>query len=180
MPMYACQLRSKYTPTIVWTIMSTGPLAPCLKTICMVLFNDANLQLIFLFGHFEGLMLFTSFHCSSTIKRSCMTVTNWSSCWLSRYLFFPQYCLCVATNTLRMLRDASWYLYFLVIFLSSPARRRCVQAKYLKKLLYKTSRNEQIHDFRIQIWSNNFTVFQNPIQIRKLTTSKSKSCSNTL
>jgi len=43
------------------------PLMPCLETICMTSFADANLHQTFLSDQFKDLMLFTNLHFSSII-----------------------------------------------------------------------------------------------------------------
>jgi len=48
----------------------------CSETMCMVLFNDAQLHPIFLSDCSKCLMLFTNINFSTIIQRSCMTVTN--------------------------------------------------------------------------------------------------------
>jgi len=66
------------------TIMSaSGHLMPWFETICRptAFYNVAHLHLTFLSDHFKWLMLFKNPHFSSIIYRSCMTVTNCSSCW---------------------------------------------------------------------------------------------------
>jgi len=46
----------------------------------------------------------------------------------------------IVTKSFRVLRGDSWFLYFLVILLSTPACRRCVQVKHVKKLIYQNSK----------------------------------------
>jgi len=45
----------------------SGPLMPSLETICVALFNDMDLHLIFLSDNFNSLMLFTNLHFSTNI-----------------------------------------------------------------------------------------------------------------
>ena len=105
MPMYACQLWSKYTQTSMkrlraaynsaYRIMHYIPrnvsvrphqVSHCVRTFDAVLRNnlyrflyDAHLHPTFLFGRFKCLMLFTNLHFSSIIQHSCME-TKCSSC----------------------------------------------------------------------------------------------------
>ena len=107
MPMYACQLWSKYTQTSMkrlraayrltmpielsitypemlvfahtrLTIVS-GPLMPCQETTCIDFLCDARLHPTFLFDRFRCLMLFRNLHFSSIIQHSSME-TKCSSC----------------------------------------------------------------------------------------------------
>ena len=123
MPMYACQLWSKYTqtsmkrlraaynnayrvmhyiprnvivrPHLVKSIVS-GPLMPCWETTCIDFLYDAHLHPSFLFDCFQCLILFTNLHFSSIIQRSCVVDTECSSCsWVVSVFASHQYCLCV-------------------------------------------------------------------------------------
>jgi len=122
MPMYPCQLWSKYTqtrwsayvlhitmPIELWitypemlvfahTRLATvsGPLMPCWETTCIDFLYDAHLHPTFLFDRFKCLMLFTNLHFSSIIQRSCMVETECSSCsWVASVFTSHQYCFCV-------------------------------------------------------------------------------------
>ena len=122
MPMYACQLWSKYTqtsmkrlraaynnayrvmhyiprnvivrPHLVKSIVS-GPLMPCWETTCIDFLYDAHFQPTFLFDRFKCLMLFTNLHFSSIIQRSCMVESECSCSWVVSIFASHQYCFCV-------------------------------------------------------------------------------------
>jgi len=124
MPMYACQLWSKYTQTSMKRLRAayrltmptelcitcpemlvfahtrlaivSGPLMPCWETTCIDFLCDAHLLPTFLFDHFKCLMLFRNLHISSIIQRSCMMETKCSSCpWSVSVFASHQYCFCV-------------------------------------------------------------------------------------
>jgi len=140
MPMYACQLWSKYKQTsIVWSAyvlhitisiefcitypeilvfahtrlsIVSGPLMPCWETTCIDFLYDAHLRLTFLLDRFKCLMLFRNLHFSSFIQHSCMVETECSSCsWVISVFASHQYCFCVV--------KICWY---------------CVHTKHKKKL----------------------------------------------
>ena len=56
-------------------------LMPCLETICMLPINNVHIHPFFDLIRFKGLMLFINLHFSFTVQRSCITMTNCSSCW---------------------------------------------------------------------------------------------------
>jgi len=106
MPMYACQLWSKYTQTSMkrlhaaynnaYRIMHYIPrnvsvrphqVSHCVRTFNVVLRNnlyrflyDEHPHPTFLFDRFKCLMLFTDLHFSSIIQRSCLVETECSRC----------------------------------------------------------------------------------------------------
>ena len=106
MPMYACQLWSKYTQTsmkrlraayndayrIIHYIPRNVSVRPhqvshCVRTFDALLRNNLYRFFIrctslsnFLFDRFKCLLLFTNLHFSSIIQRSCMVETECSSC----------------------------------------------------------------------------------------------------
>jgi len=122
MPMYACQLWSKYTQTSMkrvraaynnaYRIMHYIPrnvsvrphqASHCVRTFDAVLRNNLYWFFIrctsssnFLFDCFKCLIPFTNLHFSSIIQRSCTVETECSSCSLvGSVLTFHQYCFCV-------------------------------------------------------------------------------------
>ena len=123
MPMYACQLWSKYTQTSMkrlcaaynnayWIMhyiprnVSVRPhqVSHCVRTfVDAVLRNNfinflcnAHLYPSFSFDRFKCLMLFTNLHFSSIIQRSCMVETKYSSCLQIVSVFVShQYCFCI-------------------------------------------------------------------------------------
>ena len=122
MPMYACQLWSKYRETSMkhlsaaynnaYRIMHYKPrnvsvrphqVSHCVRTFDAVLrnnmyrfFYDAHLHPTFSFDRFKCLMLFTNLHFSSIVQHSCME-NKCSSCPLIVSEFAShQSCFCVA------------------------------------------------------------------------------------
>ena len=62
----------------------------------MIFLSDAHLHPTLLLDRFKCLMLFTNFHFSSIIQRSCMVETKCSSCLGIASVFAShQYCFCV-------------------------------------------------------------------------------------
>ena len=122
MPMYACQLWSKYTQTSMkrlraaynnaYRIMHYIPrnvsvrphqVSHSVRTFDAVLRTnlyrfflcDAHLHPTFLFDRFKCLMLFANLHFSSIIQRSCMVETKRSSWpWIVSVFASHQYCFC--------------------------------------------------------------------------------------
>ena len=122
MPMYACQLWSKYTQTSMKRLRASynnayrmihhiprnvsvrrHQVKHCVKTFDAVLrsnlyrfFMRCHLHPIFLFVRFKCLMLSTNLHFSSIIQSPCMMATNCSSCWCIVSVFASnQCCFCV-------------------------------------------------------------------------------------
>ena len=155
--MYACQLWSKCTQTSVKCLqvaytndnqimhyiprnVSVRPhqvnqygrtFVACSETICLVFYKDVQLHMVILSDHFKCLMLFPNLHFSPLLNAS----GRWPTAVVVGALFLCMRlidCLCVASNTSRVLRGGSWFPYFLVIPLSPPICRRCVQAKHVK------------------------------------------------
>jgi len=113
----------------------------CLETMCMVLFNDAHHHPIYFSDCSKCLILFTNIHFSIIIQRSCLTVTNWSSCWCVVLVCATQQCcLCVATKTFRELCTASGFQYFLVIPLSPASMSKMCAMQTRKKWIFVTSK----------------------------------------
>jgi len=118
----------------------SGTLMPCLETICMVICNVTHLHLIFnpvtsnvwCFLQIFKIFIFPPLYNAPVWRWPTEVVvfvdqpTDQLNSWPSRpsevvrcfVVYVYQYCLCVATKTFHVLHGASWFLYFLVIFIA--------------------------------------------------------------
>jgi len=127
MPIYSCQLWSKYTQVSMKRLRAAynnaygimhyisrnvsvraHEVTHCVNTFDALLRNNmyrifiqcAHLHLTLLFDRFKCLMLFTNLRFSSTVQSSCMMETNCSSCWCMISVFVSHHCcFCVICSS---------------------------------------------------------------------------------